>query len=110
MLLDTRRLLFGQGRNLQYGLDNGFDGDAGHAAEINGAGAEETRGARRVRLEENIAFIAWQTGAGQVRGSAAEGDHYGSPEGGGDVHRAGVVREEHAPKFQQGHELAKRGF
>jgi hypothetical protein len=99
-----------RGQGLEEGMDGGFDGDLGHAGEVDGAVAEEA-GVTGGTLAEDVVFgVAGESGAGEFGGGGAEGGDDGDIEGGGDVHGAGVIGEEGVAAFEEGAELAERGF
>ena len=84
----------------QDGFHDLVNGKAVQAAEINGAFAQEARRTRRLRVEQAMARVAGQAGAGEFRRGAAKRHHHRRAQGGGDVHGAGVVGEQHAAEFQ----------
>jgi hypothetical protein len=49
--------------------------------------------------------IAWQARAGQLGRRAAKRHDDRRPEGGGEVHRPGVVGEQEAAELEKGHKL-----
>ena len=54
--------------------------------------------------------VARQPRPGQFRRRAAKRHDHRRAQRGGDVHRAGVVGEQDAAKFQQRHQFAQRSF
>jgi len=92
---------------LQHRLDDAFDGDAVHAAEINRAFAQKARRTGRVGFQQPVVpLVARQARPGQFRRRAAERHNNRRAQRGGDMHRAGIVGEQHAAEFQQRHEFA----
>jgi hypothetical protein len=79
-------------------------GDAGHAAEVDRAGAFVAGGALDVLVDDLTAAVG---ASGDFVGRAKEG-YEGCFEGGSDVHRAAVVSEEDGALFDEGDELAQR--
>ena len=79
---------------LQDGVDDGGDGDGGHTAEVDGAGAAEAGRAGRVCGEDVVPSVAGQSGGGEFGRGAAEGDDDRGAQGGSDVHGAGVIGQE----------------
>lgn len=94
-------------QQVECGLRHSFRGDAGHAAVIDGAIAEQA-GAATDGLTNDAGEGAGGSG-GDVIGGAEDGDG-GDAEGGGDMHGSGIVGE--ADEGGRGHfnELAERGF
>ena len=87
--------------------DNFFDADGFHAAEIDGAFAEET-GTAFDLMPKNVVTNSQRSG--QARLSRSEnGDNRNSDER-GQVHRAGVVRQQQRAFTELGGELVERGL
>src|SRR6185503_18293207 len=72
-------------------IDGALHADGGHAAKINRTHASEAGRTGRVGFQKLMRRIAGQTGAGQFRRGAAEDRDDRGADGGGNVHRAGVV-------------------
>src|SRR4051812_3230193 len=110
MSLHDRRLTSSLSRTLPDqiagGLRNALRGDAGHAAVIDRTFAEQTGRTFGV-LANYPGQRTGGTGGGVVGGS--EDGHGGDTQGGGDVHGAGIVGEEHPAGGGELDKLAKAG-
>ena len=79
---------------MEDGLYHLLDGDAVHAAEVDGALSAKAGRAWDIRLEQVVSLLAGQAGSGEVCGGAAKNGYYRYAYCRGQMHRAGVVGEE----------------
>src|SRR5208337_2163351 len=108
----TGRRALGSGRRhlREPGLQGGFDhcgGNLGHAAMIGGAAAQKAWAAVRLLLDD---ANAWSDRCCAI-GVGGSGDiNYGKADGGGNVHRAGVVTEKKVTLRKEAGELGDGSF
>ena len=93
--------------NAEHRFGDLLDGDAVHAAEINGALPEETRRAFDGCLDDFGMLAEW---AGEFGGGGTEDRHQWRADGGGQMHRAGIVGQEEPAKTEEFAEFEQAGL